>query len=116
SRRVFRPVIEGSRAGPSGVRRRDGAVRSAGRRVPGALRRLLRSGLRLFGRRRPRLARRARSALARGAVYPRARPDRRAARLREDALTPRQALRRRYRLELPGAGIEALEAFSIRAT
>ena len=87
------------------------AVRSAGRRVPRALCRLLRSGLRLCRRRRARRARRAGSALARSALHPRARPDRRAAGLREDAGPAQVTLRRTHRLELPGAGAQAVEAF-----
>ena len=43
SRRILHPRVQGSGAGAAGLRRRDGAVRSAGRRVPRALRRLLRS-------------------------------------------------------------------------
>ncbi len=53
-RRVLHPRLQGGRAGAARLRRRDGAVRSAGRRVPRALCRLLRSRLRLCGRRRPR--------------------------------------------------------------
>ena len=53
----------------------------------------------------------ARGALARGAVHPRARADRRPPRLREDARAPRHALRPGHRLELSGAGPEAVEAF-----
>ncbi len=83
--RVLHPRLEGGGAGAARLRRRDGAVRSAGRRVPRALRRLLRSRLRLCRRRRARRARGAGGALARGAVHPRARPDRRPAGLRADA-------------------------------
>ena len=57
------------------------------------------------------LARRARSALARGAVHPRARPDRRPAGLRENAVAARRHVRPAHRLELPGAGLEAEQAF-----
>ena len=85
SRRVLHPGVEGSGAGAARLRRRDGAVRSAGRRVPRALRRVLRSRLRLRRRRRARRARGARGALARGAVHPRARPDRRPPGLRAHA-------------------------------
>ena len=92
SGRVLHPRLEGSRAGAARLRRRDGAVRSAGRRIPRPLRRLLRSGLRLRGRRRPRRARGARGALARGAVHPGARPDRRPPGLREDGLRGRTTL------------------------
>ena len=79
SRRVLHSGLEGSRAGAAGLRRRDGAVRSPGRRIPRALCRLLRSRLRLCRRRRQGFARGAGSALARSAVHPRARPDRRPA-------------------------------------
>ena len=58
-----------------------------------------------------RRARRAGGALARGAVHPRARPDRRPPGLREDAGAAGHALRPGHRLELPGAGPEAVEAF-----
>ena len=85
--------------------------RSAGRRIPRALCRLLRSRLRLRGRRRQRLARGAGSALARSAVHPGARPDRRPPGLREDAGAPGQALWRRHRLELPGAEPETVQTF-----
>src|SRR5262249_42029952 len=71
----------------------------------------LRSGLRLCGRRRTRLARSARGALARGAVHPGARPDRRAAGLRGHAQAAEVALRCRHRLELPGAEPETVKAF-----
>src|SRR5262249_60117273 len=50
-------------------------------------------------------------ALARSALHPRARPDRRPTRLREDAGAAPLALRRAHRLELPGAGAQAIEAF-----
>src|SRR5262249_57509836 len=45
------------------------------------------------------------------ALHPRARPDRRSARLREDVGATPLALRRAHRLELPGAGAQAVEAF-----
>src|SRR6202035_3992369 len=86
--------------------------RSAGRRIPRALCRLLRSGVWLCRLRRTRLARRAGSALARSAVHPRARPDRRPPGLREDAGTAGPALRLWHRLELPGAGPQTVEALS----
>src|SRR5262249_27621 len=47
---------------------------------------------------------------ARSALHPRARPDRRPARLREDAGAAPLALWRAHRLELPGAGAQAIEA------
>jgi deoxycytidine triphosphate deaminase len=52
-------------------------------------------------------------ALARRAVHAGGRPDRRPARLRADGEPPRRPLRQRRRLELPGAGAEALEAFRL---
>src|SRR5207245_8377203 len=67
--------------------------------------------LRLCRRWRAGFARRARGALARGAVHPRARPDRRPAGLRENAVAARRHVRPAHRLELPGAGVEALQAF-----
>ena len=88
SRRVLHPGLEGSGARAARLCRRDGAVRSAGRRIPRALCGLLRSRLRPCRRRRQGRARRARSALARSAVHPRARPDRRPAGLRDDAGEP----------------------------
>ena len=112
SQRVLHPGVEGSGAGAARLRRRDGAVRSAGRRIPRALCRLLRSRLRLCRRRRQGRARGAGSALARGAVHPGARPDRRAAGLREDDGAARQALWHRHRLELPGAEPEAVASIS----
>ena len=64
------------------------------------------------GRRRAGLARGAGSALARSAVHPRARPDRRPAGLRKNAGAARRHVRPAHRLQLPGAGAEALQAFS----
>src|SRR6266481_2048424 len=58
---------------PARPRRRDAALPHLRRRVPGSLRRLLRSGLRHVGDRRCRQPRRPRSALARGAVSDRGR-------------------------------------------
>ena len=49
-------------------------------------------------------------ALARGAVHSRARADRRPAGLRKDAGASGPALRQRHRVELSGAGIEAVQA------
>src|SRR5262249_8366218 len=72
---------------------------------------LLRSGIRLCGRRRTRLARGARSALARGAVHFGARPDRRTAGLRDHAGAAKVALRRRHWFQLSGAEPEGVEAF-----
>ena len=57
------------------------------------------------------VARRARGALARSAVHPRARPDRRPARLRDDAGAARQTLRAGHRLQLPGAEPQTVQAF-----
>jgi dCTP deaminase len=61
---------------------------------------------------RARRARGARSALARGAFHPGARADCRPAHLRAHAGAPIEALRRGYRVKLPGAGPETIEAFS----
>jgi hypothetical protein len=52
------------------------------------------------------------SALARGAVHPRTRPDRRPAGLRENARPAGRPVRPAHRLELSGAGPEAEQAFS----
>src|SRR5581483_7405146 len=112
SRRVLYPRIERGGAGAAGLRRRDGAVRSPGRRISCALCRLLRSRLRLCRRRRRGGARGAGGALARGAVHPRARPDRRPPRLREDAVAAERHVRPAHRLELPGAGAEAVKTLS----
>jgi dCTP deaminase len=46
SRRVLHPGVPGGRGDSAGFRRRDGAVQSAGGRIPGPLRRLLRSRFR----------------------------------------------------------------------
>ena len=62
------------------------------------------------GGRRVRLASRPGGALARGAVHPRARADRRPAGLRKDAGASGPALRQRHRVELSGAGTEAVQA------
>ncbi len=82
-----------------------------GGRIPRALCRLLRSRFRLRRRRRQRLARGAGSALARSALHPGARPDRRPSGLREDAGAPGQALRRGHWLELSGAEPQTLQTF-----
>src|SRR6266852_3847945 len=112
SRRVLYSRLERSGPGAAGLRRGDGAVRSAGRRIPRALCRLLRSRLRLCRRRRQGVARGAGSALARSAVYPGAWPDRRPAGLRKDAGAARCPVRPAHRLQLSGAGPEAEQAFS----
>jgi dCTP deaminase len=57
-------------------------------------------------------ARGAGSAFARGAVHSGARPDRRPPGLRKNAGAPRRAVRPAHRLQLPGAGVEAEQAFS----
>src|SRR5262249_31003743 len=85
--------------------------RSAGGRISRALCRILRPRLRLRARRRTRGARGVGGALARSALHPRARPDRRSTRLREDAGATPLALRRAHRLQLSGAGAQAIEAF-----
>ena len=58
------------------------------------------------------LARGAGSALARSAVHPRTRPDRRPPGLRKNARAARCHVRPAHRLELPGPGPEAEQAFS----
>src|SRR5262249_18775536 len=93
--------------------RGDGSIRSAGRRIPRSLCRILRSRFRLCGVRRPRFAGGAGSAFARSAVHSRTRSDRRPARLRANVGTARSALRQRDWLELSGAGIEIIEALSL---
>src|SRR6185503_20091386 len=45
-----------------------------------------------------------------GALHPRARADRRPAGLRKDAGASGPALRQRYRVQLSGAGVEAVQA------
>ncbi len=115
SGRVLHPRVARGGARAAALRRRDDALRSAGRRIPRPLCRLLRSGLRPFGGRRHRQPRRARSAQPRSAVHPRPRPDRRPAGLRAHAEAAAGALRHRPRLELPGAGPEAVQAFPRRA-
>ena len=77
---------------PPDLRGRDGADRPDDGRVPGPLRRLLRSRLRLHARTgRPGQPRRARGAQPRGAVRPRGRPDGRPARLRAHGRATRTA-------------------------
>ena len=71
-----------------------------------------RSRLRLCGRRRTGFPRSAGSALARGAVHPGTRPDRRPAGLRKNVGSPRCPLRSAHRLELSGAGPEIEQALS----
>ena len=85
SRRVLHPRVARGGACAAALCRRDDAVRSAGRRIPRPLCRLLRSGLRPFVGRRHRQPRGARSAQPRSAVHPRARPDRRPPGLRAHA-------------------------------
>ena len=77
SRPVLHPRLEGGRAGAARLCRRDGAVQSAGGRIPRALCGLLRSRLRPQLRPWRRCARRAGSAQPRGALHPRGRPDHR---------------------------------------
>ena len=111
SRRVLHPRLEGGRAGAAGLRRRDGAVRSAGRRIPRALCRLLRSRLRLCRRRRrgARAVLEVRSRevpfiLEHGQIVGRL--------VYEKMLSrPERDVRPAHRLELPGAGPEASQAF-----
>src|SRR5216683_2408067 len=90
------------------------AMRSmnSGRRFPRALCGLLRSRFWLCRCRREGLARGAGSALARGAVHPRTRPDRRPAGVRENARPAGRPVRPAHRLELSGPGPEAEQAFS----
>src|SRR5690606_36868480 len=87
------------------------AVRSAGGRVPRALRRVLRPRLRPFGRRRQRLARGAGGAQPRGAVPSGTRPDRGTAALRAHGRAPDHALWRGFGIELPGPEPEVIRAF-----
>ena len=77
SQRFLHPGV--ARGGRRAARpcRRDGALRRLRRRVPGAFRRVFRPRLRRRRGRRHRQPRRPRSALARGAVPDRGRPDRR---------------------------------------
>ena len=94
--------------------RRDGPLPRHGGGIPRALRRLLRSRFRLCRGRRLRLARGAGGALSRGALRTGGRAGRGPSGLREDGRTPRDPLRAGDRLELPGPGPEAVEAFPQR--
>ena len=108
--RILYSGVQGSRAGSARLRRRDGAVRSAGWRIPRALCGFLRSRFRLRRRRRKRCARGARSAIARGALHSRTWANRRPFSLRENAGKARKIVRSGHRLELPGAEPQTLEA------
>ena len=98
SRPVLHPGLQGGRARAADARRRDGAVQSAGRRVPRALRGLLRSGLRPRRGRRHRRQGGAGGAQPQGAVHPGGRADRRPPHLRAADRGARDALRPRPRL------------------
>ena len=76
---VLHPGVQGGRARAADACGRNGAVQSSGGRVPRALRRLLRSGLRPCRGRRRRSEGRAGGAQPQGAVRPGGRADRRAA-------------------------------------
>ena len=115
SRRVLHPRLEGGGARAARLRGRDGAVRSAGGRVPRALCWLLRPGLRPCapdGLEAARAVLEVRSRevpfiLEDGQIVGRLVYERMAER-------PADPLRRRPRLELSGPGPEALQAFSLR--
>ena len=93
------------------VRRRDGAVRPAGGRVPRPLCRLLRSGLRPRRGGRRRLQGGAGGAQPRGAVRPGARPDHRAAGLRAAGRPARQDSTAGHHLNYQGQGLKLSKHF-----